>query len=289
MRIVDSHNHPDWHGHDLRRFLENMDRFGIEKTWLLAWECPSDEYDHGWFSLQTPGGTDGPIPFSRCLSYAERAPDRFVLGFCPDPRRPAAVERMKAAVDIYGVRVCGEMKLRMMYDNWDALRLYRFCGEAGIPVVVHLDYAFDTGRPFPRPDWWYGGGIEAFERAVRACPNTVFVGHGPGFWAHISADGKHATTPYPTGPVVEGGRVPALLRDCPNLYADLSAGSGLNALTRDPAHAKRFLVEFQDKLLFGRDAFDNRLQEFLLGPDLPDSVREKLFSGNALRLVPDSQ
>ena len=29
-----------------------------------------------------------------------------------------------------------------------------------------LDYEFDTGRRYPRPNWWYGGPIEAFERAI---------------------------------------------------------------------------------------------------------------------------
>ncbi len=29
MTIVDAHNHPDWLGHDLPKFLANMDRLGI--------------------------------------------------------------------------------------------------------------------------------------------------------------------------------------------------------------------------------------------------------------------
>ena len=191
MRIIDAHNHPDWHGHDFTRFVANMDRFGIEKTWILPWESPEDEYHHGYFAPMTTGGPDGPIPFSRCLAYAEKAPERFILGYAPDPRRPGAIDRMRAAVDIYGVRVYGELKLRMTYDDPDALRMFRFCGERKLPVVLHIDYEFPTGTEYPRPNWWYGGGIGALERALRACPETVFVGHAPGFWAHISADGKH--------------------------------------------------------------------------------------------------
>lgn len=44
-----------------------------------------------------------------------------------------------------------------------------------------------------------------------------------------------------------------LLRQYPNLYVDISANSGLNALTRDPEVGIRFLDEFQDKLLFATD------------------------------------
>lgn len=286
--IIDAHNHPDWHGHNLDRFLQNMAQYNIDKTWLLTWECPPDEYDpeHNYTSLRDGCG---PIPFSRGLRYTENAPDRFVLGYAPDPRHADAIDRLGAAIEIYGVRLYGELKLRMMYDNPDALRMFRFCGEKGLPVTVHIDYEFDTGSKYPRPNWWYGGGIEAFERAVRACPGTTFIGHGPGFWAHISNDDLYDQVPYPTGKVVHRGKLPQMFRQYPNLYADLSAGSGLNALTRDSPFAGEFLLEFQDRLLYGRDCFDNRMQEFLNSLGLPQETLTKIYAGNALRLVPEQK
>ena len=69
----------------------------------------------------------------------------------------------------------------MMYDNPDAVRMYRVCGENGLPVLMHFDYELG-GRPWP---YWYGGGIEALE-GIALCPETNFIGHAPGFWAHIS-------------------------------------------------------------------------------------------------------
>jgi len=284
--IIDAHNHPDWHGYDLDKFLTNMTQYQIDRTWLLSWEAPRDEYAPSYYRVSLCEES-GPIPFSRCLSYVERAPEKFVLGYAPDPRRPDAIDRLQAAVEIYRVRVYGELKLRMMYDNPDALRMYRFCGERGLPVTVHIDYEFDRGMAYPRPNYWYGGGIEAFERAVRACPTTNFVGHAPGFWAHISNDGQWDKVSYPSGKVVPGGKVVQMLRDYPNLYADLSAGSGLNALARDPAFARDFCIEFQDRLMFARDYFDNRLQEFLNSLALPRSVMDKIYAGNALKLIHD--
>ena len=258
--IIDCHNHPDWHGHDLSRCLANMDRYGIAMTWLLSWECPRDEFDPHYFKVCPHVDATGPMPFSRCLYYKERAPDRFVLGYAPDPRRPEAIDLLEAAINVHGVQVYGELKLRMCYDNPDALRMYRYCGEKGLPVTVHIDYEFDSGHRYPRPNWWYGGGFDAFARAVRACPQTAFLGHAPGFWAHISGDDKYDKEPYPSGRVEPGGRVSALLRECPNLYCDLSAGSGCRALGRDPEFAKDFLVEFQDRILYGRDYFDKHNQ-----------------------------
>ena len=287
MRIIDAHNHPDWHRHHLDRFLANMQQYGIEQTWLLSWECPPDEYDPQYNSVSLKDAAGYPIPFTRCLDYARAAPARFVPGYAPDPRRPDAIDQLEAAVEIYGVRICGELKLRMMYDNPDALRLFRYCGHKGLPVTVHIDYEFDSGRSYPRPNWWYGGGIEAFERAVRACPETVFIGHAPGFWSHISGDDQYNRAMYPAGPVVRGGKVIEMLRDYPNLYADLSANSALNALTRDVGFAKEFLAEFHDRLLYARDGFDDRLQEFLNSLNLPAETLAEIYAGNALRLAPE--
>jgi len=289
MRIIDAQNHPDWHGHDLNKFLSNMDRYGISQTWLLNWECPENEYSAGYKGVVPApvlGSAMGPIPFERCLSYGERAPARFVLGYCPDPRLPDACARLNAAHAIYGARVCGELKCRMMYDNPDALRLFRLAGELGMPVTFHLQYDMQRAAKDPRTEWW-GGTIDTIERVLQACPDTVFLGHAPGFWIHISNDDLWRTTNYPPehAPVIPGGRVPELMRTYPNLYGDISAGSGCRALKRDPEFAKAFLAEFQDRLLYARDFFDNAHQEFIDSLGLPAGILEKLYHANAERLI----
>ncbi len=286
--IIDVHNHANWHCHNFTKFIENMDRYHIDVTWLQVWVCPVDEYDPvGYYPCMSPTAPpDAPAPLDEAVSYVERAPDRFVLSYAPDPRKPDAIDRLKAAMDIYGVRACGELKLRMMYDNPDALRMFRFCGTKGLPVTVHIDYEFCEGNNYPRPSWWYGGGIEAFERAVKACPDTIFLGHAPGFWAHISGDDQFDINPYPIGEVVPGGTLIRMLREYPNLYCDISAGSGLNALSRDREFGKEFILEFQDRILYGRDFFENTHQEYLNSLGLPTEVLSKIYSGNALKLVP---
>ncbi|MDZ4198293.1 MAG: hypothetical protein U1E27_03315, partial [Kiritimatiellia bacterium] len=257
MNIIDAHNHPDWHGHDLKKTLANMDRYGISQTWLLNWECPEGEYSATYNELipaPVLGLAGGPVPFARCVSYSERAPDRFVLGYCPDPRLPDACERLKAAHSIFGARVCGELKCRMKYDSPEALRLFRTAGELGMPVTFHLQYNFQKTRTDPWTEWW-GGTIDTIERVLKACPDTAFLGHAPGFWIHISRDDLWSRDNYPpaNAPVIGGGRLTELLQNYPNLYCDISAGSGRMALTRDPAFARTFLKDFQDRVLFARD------------------------------------
>lgn len=288
--IIDAHNHADWHGHGFDAFIANMDANGIDKTWLLSWEAPADEVDpasNSVFPTAVTGGIGGPVPFALGLEYRRRAPERFILGFAPDPRRPDALDRLKSAVSLYGVRVCGEVKLRMTYDNPDAVRLFRYCGEAGLPVTLHFDYdtATVTGRNYPRPNWWYGGGIDTLERLLKLCPETVFLGHAPGFWCHISADDLGFKEPYPKGPVKPGGEAERLLETYPNLYGDCSAGSGHNALTRDLSFTEKFIIRYQDRLLYARDCFDNRHRALFDSLGLPGEVLEKLYHRNAEKLT----
>ncbi|MEF3307725.1 amidohydrolase family protein [Paenibacillus sp. GYB004] len=77
-----------------------------------------------------------------------------------------------------------------------------------------------------------------------------------------------------------------MLRKYRNLYCDISAGSGARAFSRDPEFAREFILEFQDRILYGRDYFDNVHQEVLEALQLPDDVLAKIYSGNALKLVP---
>lgn len=283
--LIDAHNHPNWHGFNAERILENMDEQGIDQLWLFSWEVSEDEYSPGGYHKVLPPTGLG-IPLEDVIQVGREAPDRFVLGYMPHPKRPDAIDRLKAAVEIHGIRVASELKVRVLFDDPDAIRLYHACGEMGLPITIHLDYPIDHGRgDYPRPNWWYGGSIESFERAVAACPETNFIGHAPGFWAHISGDDKYDKEAYPKGPIESGGKVSELLRQYDNLYADLSAGSGLTAISRDEEFGKAFLIEFQDRMLFGRDYFDTRLMDYLQSLNLPEEAFDKIAHKNAQKLL----
>lgn len=292
MKIIDAHNHPDWLGHNFDKTIANMDRYGISQTWLLSWECKADEYHDGTPAVVPApvlGSVTGPIPFSRCIAYAEKAPDRFILGYAPDPRDPQACRKLIAAKEIYGARLCGELKCRIMYNNPDCLRLLRTAGNLGMPVTLHFGYDFQLTYEDRRREWW-GGTIHTLEDMLKSCPDTVFLGHAPGFWIHISDDDLWQSDQYPTGsvPVKRDGEITRLLRKYPNLYCDISAGSGLRALQRDVEFAKEFILEFQDRVLYARDCFHNDHQDFLNSLALPADVMEKLYHGNAEKLLGDA-
>ena len=284
-KIIDVHAHADYDGHDLNKSLKNMDKDGIDQAWMLACEIPFDE------SLpegNTVGmlGFDNVMPFPLALEYAKQAPDRFILGYAPDPRNPASMDYLEAAIDLYNVKTYGEWKFRMMLDNPDAIRMFKFCGEKKLPVTIHLqDDLRDMGVTYPRKSYWYGGNIDTLERTLQLCEGTVFIGHAMAFWSHISNDKQASTEFYPEGPVVRGGRLPELLRKYPNINCDMSGGSGLFALQRDVNHAKEFFDEFQDRLLFGRDCFSDELQSFIDTLGLSDGILDKIYAGNADKLL----
>lgn len=99
-RVIDTHNHPRWIGHDGARIIQDMDAAGIERTWLLSWEIPEREIDTGYYAKLPPDSVG--IPFRDVIDVAERYPDRFIPGTTTDPRDPHALPKLKAAVDIYG-------------------------------------------------------------------------------------------------------------------------------------------------------------------------------------------
>ncbi len=285
--VVDIHNHAYWLGHNPRKMVENMDRNGIARTWLLSWEVPDDEIAPEYFASLNPLGVG--IPFADVVRQCEMFPDRFLPGYAIDPRRPYAREKLRSAVAIHGVRVYGELKLRASYDDPDFMAMFRLSGDLGLPVIFHLDVVLPRGSVQTTRQWWYGGHIDNVERALKECPRTAFLGHSPGFWREISGDAEEEPSAYPKGrPVKPGGKIIKLLDKYPNMNCDLSAGSGLTALSRDLELTRKFLIDYQDRCFFGRDDVDSKLYELLMSLSLPDDVLRKILGGNAYRLVPVS-
>lgn len=291
--LIDSHQHVYYHGLSPAGVVGEMDRFGITRAWILTWYLPPAEdvpATHVYFNPANfrPDGTHAGSTLNDVIRACDQYPSRFVAGYCPCPHEGSAAALFEAAYQGHGVRVCGEWSYRMLLDDPRSLELFRKAGELGCPVVLHLDVPFlpDGKGGQTYQTYWYGGGIGPLERALQACPHTVFIGHAPGFWRYLSGDEQHEPAVYPRGPVKPGGQLLRLLDTYPNLWADLSAGSGLGALQRDLDHARQFLLRYADRLLFGRDDHGQKLQLFLDALDLPDPVRTKICAENALRLAP---
>lgn len=284
--LIDAHAHPNCHGHDAARIIRNLDEQGIDVAWLLTWDTLQSEYDVHLNQPSFNPAVDSGVPLTDVIEAGRYAPDRFVLGYAPHPKRPDAVHRLRSAVDMYGIRLGGEYKFRLPFDDPDSIDLLRAMGQLRLPVTIHLEYGtVYEGANYPWRTWWYGGTIGSLERAVIACPDTVFIGHGPGWWAHISDDDLFDKTMYPKEPTVPGGKNLMMLEKYPNMYADLSAVSGLMAITRDVDYGRQYIIDHADKLMFARDHWHTRLMDHLRTLDLPEDVWAKLSHENALELL----
>lgn len=194
------------------------------------------------------------------------------------------------------------------------------CGELGIPVAIHIadPAAFFTPLDeknerlielMDHPNWsFYGPDFpereelhEQRNRIIERHPNTRFIG------LHIANNAEDLEL------------VSKWLDRYPNLYVE--TGARLSELGRQPYSARRFFIHYQDRILFGTDTtplpgvklaedgvemyrlhwrfFESDDEYFdiskthhrqalwrVYGIYLPPDVLEKLYRGNAARLIP---
>ena len=173
-------------------------------------------------------------------------PDNFIWFVAADPSQPGNLEALGKALDS-GARGIGEMKNHTAADAKDMRRLYDMCAERKVPVLIH----FQETSQFTKEEGW-NTGFAQFDKVLKAHKKTTFIGHANFFWASISTDVARESE-SPTGPMKKGGVTDRWLSEYPNLYGDLSANSGNNALSRDADFARDFIKRHQNKLMFGSD------------------------------------
>jgi len=137
----------------------------------------------------------------------------------------------------------GEQKFRVLADSPYLEKIAGIARDFNVPILLHFW------------DGDYNMELQRFPRILAKFPTVNFIGHAQSWWGHIDKN-HNPTVLYPKGKVTPGGLTDRLLADYPNIFGDLSAGSGLNSLTRDPEHTAAFLHRHQDKLLFGSDCPD---------------------------------
>ena len=93
--IIDVHQHVCWHGRDEAGLVANLDEHGIDKAVLLSWYT-MDALDEAAYTRAfnpvhaVPGELHPGLPFSDAVAAARQYPDRFLLGYAPDPTEPVS-------------------------------------------------------------------------------------------------------------------------------------------------------------------------------------------------------
>lgn len=219
--------------------LRRYDELGIEKGVLLPLVGPE---------IYMPQSNQ------EILEICRRYPDRFVP-FCNiDPRgiRNSASADFSPWLDWYkehGFLGVGEFMPNLSFLDPLVQNFFKQVDAMNWPLT--FDVAVKIGNHYGLVDV---PGMSRLEYCLKTFPNMTILGHGPAFWSEMGTLRKlEDRGTYPPYPIDEEGAVPRLMRLYDNLWGDLSAGSGFNALARDKKHAIKFIHEFQDKLCFGTD------------------------------------
>ncbi len=315
---IDAHNHlaePFGGGWDKKPLPELLDR--LDEAGIVHYV----DLDGGW-------GED--ILHHHLDYFKARAPQRFTIFGGVDwskwpelgnafPEWAAArlrVQKERGAGGLkiwkpFGLHVRDEKGHLVAVDDPRLDILWETAGELSLPVVIHVadpaaffdpidetnerweelgqhpDWAF-TSPPFPS----FMSIMEAFYRLVKRHPHTTFIG------AHVGCYGENL------------GWVGKMLDDCPNYSVDIAARLG--ELGRQPYTARRFFLQYQDRILFGSDFgpdldayrlyyrfletddeyFNYNVSEvplqgrwYAYGIFLPDEVLKKVYFQNAARIL----
>jgi predicted TIM-barrel fold metal-dependent hydrolase len=207
-----------------------------------------------------------------------------------------------------GLRIRKADGTRLKLDDPDLDPVWDTCGRLNVPVLIHtaepqeffepidyhnerwLELALYPDRRYPADQFpRFEELIAERNRMFKKHPRTKFIA------AHFA---YHAN---------DLARMARLFDEMPNVYTEV--GAILAELGRQPRTAHDFFVKYQDRILFGKDAFQpdeypyywrvfETADEYfdyyrdyhafwkLYGMDLPDVVLRKLYFQNALKIVP---
>jgi predicted TIM-barrel fold metal-dependent hydrolase len=186
--------------------------------------------------------------------------------------------------------------------------IWERAGELGIPVLIHTGDPHQFWEPQDRfNERWF----ELKERPGRIRPPEQFPP-----WEQIMNEQWNVFRKHPNTTFISahlswlGGdlaRLGRLFDELPNMHTEI--GAVLAELGRQPRFAREWFIRYQDRVLFGKDAwapeeypvyfrtletadeyFDyyRKRHAFwkLYGMELPDEVLRKLYYENAERLIP---
>jgi predicted TIM-barrel fold metal-dependent hydrolase len=215
----------------------------------------------------------------------------------------------------FGLQVRDHTGALVKIDDERLDPLWATAGELGLPVTAHIADPLAFFWPLDEkneryeelsahPDWHFPSPpypafselVEALARVVSRHPKTTFIG------AHVSSYAENLQW------------VSDLFERCPNFYVDISAR--ISELGRQPYTARRFFTQYADRIMFGIDASPNLetyriYYRFLESADeyfayntgdlpyqgrwaiyglyLPDDVLQKVYAGNARRIIFDAR
>ncbi len=239
--LIDIHQHVGYSGRPDDVLIAHQKAMGVTRTILLpAGRNVNSPSTHGGVANGLQAQCLGN---QACYRFAQAHPGKYLFGANEVPDLAEATAEIERYLKL-GAKVIAEQKFGVDCDSPAMERIYDLAAAHQVPVLMHWQHGM------------YNYGFERFYRMLEKHPRTVFIGHAQTWWANIDRSLGDPALLYPKGKVTPGGLTDRYLADYPNMYGDLSAGSGLNALTRDEDFTRDFLQRHQDKLMYGSDCND---------------------------------
>ena len=227
--ILDIHQHTHYSGRTDEELVAHQRTMGIKKTILLPAGSKYGLAADAW-------GNDS------CVALAKKYPGEYLYFANELPDIPETKQVLEKYLKMGAIGI-GEQKYPVDCDSPHIDLVARIARHFNVPVLLHFQH--ET----------YNYHIERFHKILERHPRVNFIAHAQTWWGNIDKNHDQKVM-YPKGKVTPGGISDKLLSDYANMYGDLSAGSGLNALQRDEDHGREFLVRHQNKLLYGSDCND---------------------------------
>lgn len=227
--VIDIHQHTNYSGRSDKDLIAHQAKMGIQKTVLL----PAGSK----YGLAADAGGNETV-----LALARAHPRQYVFFANELPDIPETRPVLEKYLKLGAIGI-GEQKFPVNCDSKHIHLVADIAKDYKVPVLLHFQH--ET----------YNLGFERFHTVAKKYPTVNFIGHAQTWWGNIDSNHQQPVM-YPKGRVTPGGITDRLLSDYPNVYGDLSAGSGLNALLRDEEHAREFLKRHQNRLLYGSDCND---------------------------------
>lgn len=316
--VVDAHNHlaepfgGGWDKKPLDELLDLLDEAGVTHYVDL---------DGGWgeeilyrhldaFKTKAPERFQifGGVNWSQWMEMGNRFPE-WAAGRLK-VQKEAGAQGLKIWKP-FGLQIKDDKEQLVKVDDVRLSPIWETAGELGLPVLIHVADPVAFFDPVDEmnerweelgehPDWSFTSPpfppfleiMNGLKNLVTRFPDTTFIG------AHVGCYGENL------------GWVGQMLEDCPNYYIDISARLG--ELGRQPYTARKFFIQYQDRILFGSDMgpdldayrlyyrflesddeyFNYNTSEvplqgrwYVCGLYLPEDVLRKVYAENARRLL----
>jgi predicted TIM-barrel fold metal-dependent hydrolase len=278
--IIDIHQHTHYAARTNAQLIAHQKTMGVTHTILLPAGSPAIRLSTHYGKSNGLAVNIGGVESAMALSKQHPGQYSFFANEVPD------LAGATGEIDRYlklGAKGIGEQKFNLDADSSEMHSLAEVAQSYRVPILIHFQHEM------------YNKNYASFEKVLKKFPKVNFIGHAQTFWANIDKNHVDQSVLYPRTKVTPGGLTDRYLSEYPNMFADISAGSGLNSMLRDEDHARGFLDRHQDKIMFGSDCNDTAGQgEKCQGAQIIAAIRRlapskgaerKMLYGNAKRML----